>query len=179
MRRALPLLFLSVLFVQVLFAGDRAAAPEGFTWQEVPELKTAVLKPTGWFYKHEVTHGHPAYYITKESLDNNQEFRTGLTVFVYYKKKWAAEYAQKVIDKYATRAHAEKWAKDVGSLKEFGVQAKHAFADGNEEDRTLMVANPKTNTVYLIVFESPESDWDAAWKMGATVVDSLVFDDSM
>jgi len=179
MRRALPLMFFSALLVQISFAKDRAAAPEGFTWQEIPQLKTALLKPTNWFFKQGDLHGRPAYYISKEDVGKNGQFRTGLTLIVYFKKKPAVEYAQKLVDKYAIRDHAEKWAKEVGSFKEFGLQAKHTFEDGTEEDRTLMVANPKTNTVYLIIFESPESDWDAAWKTGATIVDNLAFDDGI
>jgi hypothetical protein len=177
MRRALPLLLLSALLVQVSFANDRVAAPEGFTWQEIPELKTAFLKPTNWFFKSEELHGHPAYYISKENLDNNREFQTGLTVFVYYKKKSAIEYAQKEADKVASKSHGEKWAKEVGPFKEFGCQIKQPFNDGTAVARFMWIVNPKTSTLYFLTFEAPDSDWDAAWKTGATIVDNLVLDD--
>jgi len=179
MQKILRLILFSVLLVQVSPAADRSAAPEGFTWQEVPELKTAFLKPTNWFFKHEQLHGHPAYYITKENLDQNSEFRTGLTVFVYFNQKSVVEYAQKYIDKHATSSHVEKWARDVGSFKEFGLQDKHAFNDGTAIVRVLAVANPKTNTFYLLVFESPESDWDVTGKTGATILDNVLFDDGV
>ncbi len=179
MRRALSLMVLSALLVQISFAKDRVTAPEGFAWQEIPELKTAFLIPTNWFFKRNELHGHPAYYISKENIDTDGQFRTGLTVIVYFKKKSVVEYAEKYIDKLATQYHGEKWAKEVGSLKEFGLQSKHAYPDGTGVDRALMVANPKTNTLYLILFESPEPDWDVAWKTGATIVDNLVFDDEI
>jgi hypothetical protein len=44
---------------------------------------------------------------------------------------------------------------------------------------TLMAANPKTGTLYLFVFESPESGWDAAWKTGAKIMDTLAMDDEI
>jgi len=42
-----------------------------------------------------------------------------------------------------------------------------------------MVANPKTNTLYLFIFESPETNWDSAWKIGKQILDSLVIDDEI
>jgi hypothetical protein len=42
-----------------------------------------------------------------------------------------------------------------------------------------MVANPKTNTLYLIIFESPEAEWDMAWKAGQKIMDTLALDDEI
>lgn len=56
----------------------------------------------------------------------------------------------------------------------------HAYVPGRGgKARMLMVANPKTNTVYWVVFESPEPDWDVAWKTGETIVNSLVLNEGI
>lgn len=36
---------------------DLPPPPSGFSWQEVPELKAAFLKPNGWFFKREEEKG--------------------------------------------------------------------------------------------------------------------------
>ena len=42
-----------------------------------------------------------------------------------------------------------------------------------------MIANPKTNTLYLLIFESPQASWDAAWTTGKQIMDTLVIDDEI
>ena len=56
--KGLPLLnLLATLFLPALVATDRPVPPAGFTWQEVPELKAAFLRPDGWFFKREKDKG--------------------------------------------------------------------------------------------------------------------------
>ncbi len=52
-------------------------------------------------------------------------------------------------------------------------------ASGTAVMQELAVANPKTNTLYLFIFESPESDWNAAWKIGKQIMDNLAIDDEI
>jgi hypothetical protein len=52
--------------VQNIAAIDVPPPPPGFTWQEIPELKAAFLKPNGWFFKREEQKATLAYFITKE-----------------------------------------------------------------------------------------------------------------
>jgi hypothetical protein len=157
---------------------DMPTPPTGFAWQEIPELKAAVLRPSGWFFKREETKGTKAYFITKESIEDGGEFQTGLTVNVFQHKKGSAVESAKVfIDQLAAKKHGEEWAKDVGPFKEFGCLTRDTDASGTTVVQTLMVANPKTNTLYLFIFESPEPSWDSAWKVGKTIFDSLILDD--
>jgi hypothetical protein len=46
----------------------RPKLPAGYTWQEVPEMGCAFLKPTGWHYKHIEQKGQHACFITKEDI---------------------------------------------------------------------------------------------------------------
>jgi hypothetical protein len=43
----------------------------------------------------------------------------------------------------------------------------------------LTVANSKTNTLYLFMFESPVASWDTAWKLGQQIMDALAIDDEI
>ena len=73
----------------------------------------------------------------------------------------------------------ERHSKEVGPFEEFGCLFKDTDSSGTTTSQALMVANPKTNTLYLFIFESPESDWDSAWKIGKQVMDALAIDDDI
>jgi len=40
----------------------------------------------------------------------------------------------------------------------------------------LALANAKTDTLYLLTFESPEQDWPEVWQLGQVMVRELVLD---
>jgi hypothetical protein len=174
MKKLILLSLLAMFFVQSLFATPFPTPPAGFTWQEIPELKAAFLKPDGWFYKREEQKDTLAYFITKENIDKGGRFQTGLTVNVFHlKKDSAVERGQSIIQQFATAKNVNTFATDVGPFQEFACLAKDTKSSGTIVIYAQAVANPKTNTLYLIIFESPESDWDAAWKLGKPMVEML------
>jgi hypothetical protein len=166
----------SFLFLQPLFAIDLPNPPAGFSWQQIPELKAAFLKPDGWFFTSEKQKGTLAYFITKEKFDQNGQFETGLTVNVFRELTGSAvSQGQATIANIASEKHGETWTQTVGPFQEFGCSAK----DSEAVMRYLAIANPKTNTLYLFIFESPVSDWGAVWKIGKQIMDSLAIDDGI
>lgn len=180
MKRVVLFALFAALTVRTVSAIDLPPAPPGFTWQEIPELKAAFLRPNGWFFKREEQKGTLAYFITKEDIDKVGQFQTGLTVNVFHlKKDSAVERAKSMIDQMAAAKHGEKWAKDAGPFKEFGCSYKDTDASGTTVVHSLAVANPKTNTLYLFIFESPESDSQTAWNVGEQIMDKLAFDDEI
>lgn len=180
MKKLTLLSLFVMLFAQSLLAITLPTPPAGFTWQEIPELKAALLKPEGWFYKREEQKGTLAYFISKEDIDKNGRFQTGLTVNVLHlKKDSAVERGKGIIQELATTKNVKAFEQDAGSFRKFACLAKDTDSSGTTVMYTLAVANPKTNTLYLIVFESPESDWDAAWKVGKQMVDILPLEESI
>jgi len=79
----------------------------------------------------------------------------------------------------AATHHAQAWAQQLGPFQEFGCVIKDTDATGTIIMHALTVANPKTNTLYYFTFESPESDSDAAWKIGKQIMDVLALDDEI
>lgn len=176
MKKLLLCVFAASALSQPIFAVDLPAPPAGFTWQQVPDLKAAFLKPDGWFFRHEEQKGTLAYFITKESIEQGGDFSTGLTINVFRGlKESAVGHGESLIEQIASQMHGEKWARTVGPFQEFGCDA----ADSQSVMRYLAVANPKTNTLYLFIFESPVSDWDSAWKLGKQIMDNLAIDDGV
>jgi len=90
MKKIVLLASVVAFFAQTLNAIDLPKAPSGFTWQEVPELKAAFLKPDGWFFKRENNKDTLAYFITQEDLTKNSEFSTWLTLNVIHLNKDSA-----------------------------------------------------------------------------------------
>jgi hypothetical protein len=180
MKKFLLLTLAVALFTQTLHAIDLPNAPSGSTWQEVPELKAAFLKPDGWFFKQESSKGTTAYFITQEDLAKNGEFATGLTINVFHlKESSAVERGKAMIDQMASQHHVKTQTRAFGPFKEFGCELKDTDASGTIEMHALTVANPKTNTLYLFIFESPVATWDAAWKLGQQIMDMLAIDDGI
>jgi hypothetical protein len=160
-------------------AMDLPKPPPGFSWQEIPELKAAFLKPDGWSFKREEGKGTLAYFITKQDISKGGEFQTGLTVNVFHlKTDSAADRAQALIAQMADQHHVRSTAYQAGPFLEFACDLKDTDATGTIVMHALTIANPKTNTMYLFIFESPEADWDAAWKIGEQMILTLAIDDT-
>lgn len=169
-----------LLWAAVAYAIDLPKPPAGFSWQEIPELQAAFLKPDGWFFKKEESNGTLAYFITKEDISKGGEFQTGLTVNVFhFKKDSATDHAQALIEQMSEQHHVTSAARKFGPFQEFVCDLKDTDASGTTVMHALTVANPKTNTMYLIIFESPEADWGPAWKIGEQIMNQLAIDDDV
>jgi hypothetical protein len=180
MRRIAAFALALALFAHPLPALALPNPPSGFTWQQIPELKAALLRPDGWFFRQENEKGTVAYFITKEDISRTGQFDTGLTVNVFrLKKDSAVDRGKAIIDNIASKNHVEESTHSVGPFQEFSCLSKDTDASGSIVMYTLTVANPKTNTLYLFIFESPEASWDAAWKVGKPIMDSLAIDDGI
>ena len=53
---------LAFLFVHTVAGTELPPPPRGFTWEEIPELKAAFLRPNGWFFKREKNKDTTAYF---------------------------------------------------------------------------------------------------------------------
>ena len=162
-----------------------AAPPPGFTWQPLPESKAAALLPTGWYYKADDQKSGAAYYLTQEEIGESSEFQTGLSLQVVRKakaqtKRPAPEYAELLMMRTGFgrgQQQLEKNASTEGSWRKWTVRYRDAPPDA--EPRVvyqLALANAKTDTLYLLTFESPEKEWAEAWKLGEVMVRELVLD---
>ena len=65
-----------LLFAAFLRAQELPPAPKGFSWQSMPELKSALLKPDGWHVKHESRGDTTAYFVSKEEIRDDVGFTT-------------------------------------------------------------------------------------------------------
>jgi hypothetical protein len=159
--------------------------PAGFRWQALPEVKAAMPLPEGWFYKAEGPKGAPTYYLTQEEMGESEEFQTGLSLQVVRKAKAktghpAAEYAELLMMRTgfgANQKQLEKNASVEGPFYKRTVRYREAPPEAAAHVvYHLALANAKTDTLYLLTFESPEAEWTEAWRLGEVMVRELVLD---
>jgi hypothetical protein len=170
-----------VFFASTVHAADLPSPPSGFAWQQIPEVKSALLRPEGWHFKQEERGGILGYFVTKQDIDEQGHFETGLTVNVFPRLGGglAVERGQALIQRVATAHHEKTWNQQVGQLQEFGCEVRDTDASGTVVMHALAVANTKTDTLYLLIFESPAADWDASWQIGKENMDAVKFDDGV
>lgn len=162
-----------------------AAPPTGFTWQPLPESKAAALLPDGWYYKAETRKGAATYYLTQEPIGETGEYQTGLSLQVVRKakaqtKRPAPEYAELLMMRTGFgrgQQVLEKASSSEGNWRKWTVRYRDAPPDADARVVfQLALANAKTDTLYLLTFESPEKDWADAWELGQAMVRELVLD---
>ena len=162
-----------------------APPPTGFAWQALPESKAAVLLPAGWYFKVEGEKGAPTYYLTQQEIGESGEFQAGLSLQVVRKAKaktgrLAPDYAERLMLR-AGFGPGQQQLEKTASVE--GMFYKHTvrYRDAPPETAArivyqLALANAKTDTLYLLTFESPEQDWPEVWQLGQVMVRELVLD---
>jgi hypothetical protein len=178
------LALLSLVSASRAVALDLPDPPAGFSWQRIPEIKAAFLKPDGWYYKAEEQEGTLAFFITAENIDTEGEFQTGLSLNVktHMNGTDAVAYAREFVSKLGQRNELiRKWETETGLLHGFGCLTR-VPGDGKHPPvlmHSLAFGNSKTNTIYVFFFESPESQWEQAWKIGEKMMQLLILDDEI
>lgn len=171
------------LVLQSFAIGDQPklpSPPEGFTWQWSEEAKVAVLQPTNWHFKTDAKKETQGVFVTKEEIDPQKGFETGLTLNAIPNisktaKMKASEYAKKFVAE-ATRDKSKVLEvlpqKKAGPAETCGCRIKK---DGSVT-HFFLIADDKNDKLYLFFFESPEKEWDEAWKLGEQMMKKLYID---
>ena len=161
------------------------APPVGFAWQPLPAAKAAVLLPAGWHYRAEGPNAAPTYYLTQEVIGESGEFATGLSLQVVRKARLhtrhpAPEYAELLLLRTGFgpgRQRLDQASAVEGAWHRWSVRYREAPPDAEARIvYQLALANAKTDTLYLLTFESPEKYWPAAWALGEVMVREWVLD---
>ena len=170
-----------LMAVVVAVAAERPKPPAGYTWQEVPEVKAAFLKPDGWFFGKAAKGDEFTAYVTQEDVEKEGRFRTGLVMSVFVKSHPdnAIDYAAAFISRLADPEKAEVFTRKLGPLEMFACRIHRTAAGEAVMTHNLMVANPNTGTIYLFIFKAPQASWDTAWSKGEQIMNMLGIDDGL
>ncbi len=178
-RKVFPLAFL-LLFATALPAADPPKAPAGFSWKNVASIKAAFLLPDKWFFKEELRKDVRGIFLSKENIDQSGKFDTGLTINVFKNKKDAPARARQYIAEQAEGGDVVNlWEAENGVLKLYGVRLHVTRDPPAFTEHVLAIGNEKTDTLYILMFESPDATWDEAWKKGEVMLGNFRLDDEI
>lgn len=163
------------------------APPSGFSWQQLPDVKGALLRPSGWYFDTESGNGDWAYFISRERNTPPDGFDTGLTVNVVADVPaktgmTATEYAAKFIATGSGELEVigEPFSAQRGPFVSHGALFRATDpVKGDFNAHMVAIANDKTGTVYLCIFEGPANEWDSIWKQGEAMLSKMVIDDTI
>jgi hypothetical protein len=163
----------------------RPEPPKWFKWQELKEIQGAVLLPDGWHFNKVSNEDTLAYRVTKEDLKKEKVFLTGFTINVTRNVKTktnltAPDYAVYFVDNYTKGAEIvdEPKMSEAGELKRVTCQVIKKLPDVDKEKlfrlRVTTLANPKTDTLYILIFGAPKDQWEQAYKIGEKLFNPIL-----
>ena len=188
-RRLLLALIAALTLLAPAFAEEGPElppAPAGFSWKQLEPIDAHFLVPDGWHYRFESDDRTLAYFITQTEIPEGGEFEVGLSLNVMQKmaertgNRDAARFARDYIGACREQYDAvEAWQFEKAPFKGYGCQ----FSDEPRPGRkitmtTLTIANTQTDTLYLLWFEAPTDQWDAAWQIGNVLMSGFALDDN-
>lgn len=153
-------------------------APKGFHWERATEIKGAFLTPDNWFFRREKKQNTYAYFVTRENIAQGGEFLVGLTVNVmpHLQGRDAVAYAKQFIAAYS---EGKKLLKSWDANMKGFVGGGCLVEDKTTTMHTLVIGNPKTNTLYFFIFEAPTAEWPEAWRSGQEIMRLLLINDEI
>jgi hypothetical protein len=173
-----PAFWICLVVAAAALAIELPAAPTGYSWREIPEIKAAFLVPNGWNFLQERRGGALALFITEKPFSPPAEFETGLTINVFRDDPSAPARLKATLDKMVATHSARLSSGAFGPFAMLSSEFDSPREGGKEPIRTFVlgIANPETKTTYLVMFESPVSLWPAAWSKGKPIVEMLALE---
>ncbi|MCL2297973.1 MAG: hypothetical protein FWC38_01860 [Proteobacteria bacterium] len=187
MKKLFFLPLFSILFVYSDLSGAQEKMPpppDGYSWERQAETKSAFLKPSGWFYKKTKQGEGWGYFITKENIDKEGRFFTGLSVFIIPKsfKKETSSIPSFIKSFFGELSQGAKvvtpfFEKELGPFKGGGIVLRREDAkEGAYIVYTLLLINSQTGGVYNLIFEAPAKEWEKAWAIGEPMLKKFMID---
>jgi hypothetical protein len=162
-------------------AEDPPEIPTNFEWYTFEEGDTACPHPRGWFVKTEVHGDTSAMFFSKENIDEEGEFKTGLSLNIVRRIKaksgqTPSEYARSVFDALVSR-HPD--AERVENPAQHGMPGLGLKYVDSSRPTTIVVynfllADDENDVLRLFILESPQADWAQTWELGKTILNCRI-----
>jgi hypothetical protein len=188
-RKAQPFIASAIFFL--LFSSSDSVrshppAPSGYSWQALKDVRAEGLKPDGWCFSRR-REGESLVFRITEKAPKKRCFLTGLTVNVIKDvgietKVNAPVYAAYYVYDYMAKSLQvrDKWSRTEEPFVSYGCEVTRKIRaidpDMEFRVRVMAVANTRTDTLYVMIFGTPEESWDKTKETGKTLLENMIFD---
>jgi hypothetical protein len=174
--------------------------PPGFTWHPFQQARITVLRPDGW-YVHHVDNENFTGCVTKECIQTQGSFSTGLTLHVIRRVKESLKkhnpdyhpdvpitailelkYANLLSDPRLQVLYVDQGVQRMPGARLFRFRYRQVGPGrpdipwhGPIICQKFIIEFDQSADVYHFTFEGPESAWEDDWKIGKQILTNLVF----
>jgi hypothetical protein len=162
-------------------ADEPPEAPPGFEWYVFEEGDTACLHPREWFVKAELHGDTVAMFFSKENIDKEGEFKTGLSVNIIRRiearmGRPPSQYARALLDvlneRYPDAERIENASQD--GMPGIGLVYVDEARQPTIVVYNFLLADDENDVLRVYVLESPQADWKQIWELGKTMLDCRI-----
>ena len=177
----------ALLLASTVGSAQEPVAPKGYSWQKCVGMKARFLKPERWHFREEGDEkGGTACFLSLESIATGGEYVTGVAINYLPRVEQrtgapVAEYAQRFVDEMVARSELIQR----GGSEQHGLFLRHAEVRSVDPGKpkirmhAIVIANPSTGSVYIIVFETLAELWDTWWPVAKPIVEQLGLETEM
>ncbi|HOK04583.1 MAG TPA: hypothetical protein P5105_01065 [Victivallales bacterium] len=170
-------------------AQEENKAPDGFTWQILPSVNGAILKPKEWFFHHIDVPKEKRFMLifSRENYQAGEKLNTSIKLIIICgipekKNISPSEYIEDFINQISSSTKIEnRTRKERASFIEYTFSRvdKSKVSSGTIREYFLGLANNKSGTVYLFSFITPIERWDKDFPIAETIFNNLRLDDNL
>ncbi len=165
----------------IVAASALAPPPDGFSWVEMGEIKGAFLKPDGWHFAYNKGKLLGSFSISQYAPKIGEPMGARFTVYaVSNLSKIDARLVSQRIPDYVRGLddHSEYnliSANNLmrGSYRGMSVRYQFESSSGSLMRQQIYLANDQTDLLLVIIFESPQKEWEQAWPTGQVLLDNF------
>ena len=163
------ILTVCLFFIYPDTVSSKATLPSGYSWQKFKDIKAKGVKPEGWSFHRKKIDGKIIYRIVKDKYERC--FLTGLTINavrnVTRKTQLNAPlYAAYYIYDYQKDSSKilNTWNTEEGPFMKYGCEVikniRQFKSNIDFRIKVTAIANKETDTLYVVIFGTPEKDWN-------------------
>lgn len=156
-------------------------APRGYEWYVFEPGKLACLRPLDWFVKTEVKGDTAALFFSKEDIDREGQFKTGMTLNVVrgiHKKTgkppslYAKSFLEALIEKHPDARRIENL--DQSGMPGIGTTYLDREAFPDVVVYTFLLPDDESDILRVFILESPQEDWAQVWASRRQMLDCRI-----
>ncbi|MCK5893080.1 MAG: hypothetical protein KAG53_01455 [Endozoicomonadaceae bacterium] len=179
-KRIIGVLIVAAVFFQCQSA-HATRGPKGYHWEACETITCAFLVPDSWKFERFNNGNSKRFVITKQRHKQPIAPRIQINVLQQSKVKTgisAEEHMNMFIENlYNSSRVLDTWQRKNGNFISRAITGTHRNnADNSTQTFNLLIANMKTDTLYVMSFKAASTFWDQEWPVVKLLFEQLRLD---